>query len=643
MNPRHALLSIVVALVAGAGLAPAAHAGTVGVTGTIRGAGSMLSTEGGPYTCTQTNGYNQNAASSCDRLAFEAAFEAFVWLRAVPSTVPAGNWAFGGWTGCDDLRTTAFGQECLVKSGAFSLNERFPTAAFVDTANPTVSLSSLPQRAPTSALSVSFSSPDPTAFFRCRIDNAASFTPCSPGTFTFADGPHTFRVIAVDPSGRTSQEAASNFITDTTAPVATISGGPAEGSRVNTRFASFTFGANESATFRCSLDNVTLAACASTLSVSGLGDGVHVVRLRANDGFRDGAVVTRTWTVDTTSPQLTITGGPANGGKSADSATFSFTANEAVTYSCQLDGGATAACDSGSVTYEGLSEASHTFTVTASDGLNPVTTATRTWAADLTAPQTTIASGPAAGSSVPTPSVTFEFAASEDATYECSIDGAAFAACTTPYATPDLPSGDHTLQVRAKDSAGNVDATPASRAWRTNVLDGDSDGFNRGVDCDDANAAVHPGATDVLDNRIDEDCDGADATTPPAVAVSVPAVTPVTPVTPMTPAAKPSISVTLSYFMRARQRSTTFSTLSVKGVPAGATVTVTCKGKCPKKRLKITSRRGGTVTLAAFRRKALKVGTTLTVSVTRSGMTGMAKILRVRASKRPSLSTKTLP
>jgi len=41
--------------------------------------------------------------------------------------------------------------------------------------------------------------------------------------------------------------------------------------------------------------------------------------------------------------------------------------------------------------------------------------------------------------------------------------------------------------------------------------DADGDGSKPPIDCDDANAAVHPGGTDVPGNGIDEDCSGADA------------------------------------------------------------------------------------------------------------------------------------
>lgn len=90
---------------------------------------------------------------------------------------------------------------------------------------------------------------------------------------------------------------------------------------------------------------------------------------------------------------------------------------------------------------------------------------------DTTRPNTFIDSGPSG--SVSATSATFSFSASEPSTFECRLDGGAFAPCTSPTSYANLAIGSHTFQVAATDGSFNVDASPAERSWT--VLDPSSD------------------------------------------------------------------------------------------------------------------------------------------------------------------------
>jgi subtilisin family serine protease len=167
--------------------------------------------------------------------------------------------------------------------------------------------------------------------------------------------------------------------------------------------------------------------------------------------------------VDTTPPQTTITGAPANPTNST-TATFNFTSSEGgSTFECSIDAGAFAACSTG-VSYPGLSEAAHSFAVRATDaaGNTDPTPATHAWTIDTTPPDTTITGQP----TDPSPTnVSFSFASEPGATFACSLDGGAYAACSSPKAYNGLSGGAHTFRVRASDAAGNADGSPATYTW----------------------------------------------------------------------------------------------------------------------------------------------------------------------------------
>jgi hypothetical protein len=70
------------------------------------------------------------------------------------------------------------------------------------------------------------------------------------------------------------------------------------------------------------------------------------------------------------------------------------------------------------------------------------------------APTATISSGPANGSTIATTTTSFTFTNSNTclgATFECSVDGAAFSGCTSPADLTGLGEGNHTFAVRALD------------------------------------------------------------------------------------------------------------------------------------------------------------------------------------------------
>jgi hypothetical protein len=451
----------------------------------------------------------------------------------------------------------------------------------VDTTAPDTTITSGPNATTTndSTPTFAFTSSEANSVFECRVDSGAWANCASPWTTpTLSDGAHSVAVRATDVAGNTDASPATRSFTvdttppvDTTAPDTTITSGPS--ATTSATSASFAFTATESgSTFECKLDSGAYGPCTSPRAYSALTSGSHTFSVRATDaaGNTDASPASQAWTIqsapvdhqpvaaftyspasptvgqavsfdassatcddtpctydwvddgddgsggnqwplgngktlsftfqqagvknvrvtvtdadgdtatmvtsitvgatappaDTTRPDTTITSGPNGASTNDNTATFAFTSTEAgSTFACRVDAGAWASCTSPWMT-PALGDGAHSVAVRATDaaGNTDASPATRSFTVDTLAPNTRIDSAPPPLS--PGSSATLTFSASEaGATYECRLDAAAWAACTSPKTYTGLTLAQHTVDVRAIDAAGNVDAGPATASW----------------------------------------------------------------------------------------------------------------------------------------------------------------------------------
>ena len=200
------------------------------------------------------------------------------------------------------------------------------------------------------------------------------------------------------------------------------------------------------------------------------------------------------------------------------------------------------------------------------------------------------------------------------------------------YERPDADGDGSSPPADCDDSNPNV--RPGALEVVNNTLDDNCNGL-RGYDrdrdgsitgdpnqdCNDANAAVHPGATDVPFSGVDEDCDGK----PPRV-----------------PKVTAKVKFPYAFKNRTRSKFITAKSLALTGVTNGARVQVTCRRKGRSECADFgrtaarepQARAAAKVSIKALHRKRLRRGTVVVVRVTKAGYVGRYFRFKVRKGGR---------
>ena len=194
----------------------------------------------------------------------------------------------------------------------------------------------------------------------------------------------------------------------------------------------------------------------------------------AIDGFNDGydldtGEVWLSWNMagapaDVTPPETTIVDGPPAAWTVAR-ARLRFTSSEpASTFECRLEAGPWHTCWPGIEYVPVLGPL--TFEVRATDdaGNTDPTPARHDWLVDDEAPETNLTRGPDPVTTEAAPA--FEFSSWDPtASFECSVDGGPWTACTSPHRVAPLADGLHDVRIRAVDALGNEDTSPERRTF----------------------------------------------------------------------------------------------------------------------------------------------------------------------------------
>lgn len=357
-------------------------------------------------------------------------------------------------------RVRVTGQDSVGNVGQFSYDFS------VDSQSPLVEVRRVePSSSPTADAAATFEfGANEASVFTCALD-AAEAVPCvSPVSYTdLSEGAHTVTIYAQDGAGNVSQAVAS-WVLDRSAPVVTLLEAIPADAVTASQSLSLSVLVTETADLFYQLDSGAELAFTSPLVVNDLIEGHHRLQVRARDLAGNVSVpLVYEWTV--AMPALVSITEVANPGEVilAQSNAFSFSGSHAVEYRCRLDAGPVAPCVS-PFAVANLADGDHVFSVR---GVNIAgeegVPATYAWRIEAPPAVVVVSGSVTDGAVVSDPSAQFSFSSNGD-NFRCSLDGAAYAACTSPFSASNLSDGAHSFRVFAHNARG-VAGVAAQVGW----------------------------------------------------------------------------------------------------------------------------------------------------------------------------------
>ena len=301
--------------------------------------------------------------------------------------------------------------------------------------------------------------------------------PVTTPTLAGADGTYTVSVTQTDQAGNAGPATTVAYVLDATPPAAPSVSGPSGPSA--DRAPTFTIAGEPGGSYSCTLANpdgstMPVACSAGDVTLTLTSDGTYTLSVTQTDAAGNtSSAGTASYVLDATGPAAPSVTGPS--GPSADrTPTFTITGEPGGSYSCTVAGpGGTSPvpCSAGDVTLSLGADGTYTLTVSQTDDLGNMGTATtRTYLLDTTAPAGPSVTGPTGPSADRTP--TFTISGEPGGSFSCTVTAPDGSTSTVVCGSGDVTlslgaDGIYTLKVTQTDAAGNT----SSARTRTYLLD----------------------------------------------------------------------------------------------------------------------------------------------------------------------------